>query len=317
MKLEKAIDLYIKARKGVISPDTVKWYEAKLRRLLGHLGDVGIDSITTEDLNDWRASLFSRHLSEQTIDGYVRAVRTFFKWLKQKKRIEVDPADELERPALPDIPPKRISRDSIVALLRAAMGAGRVDLARDHGFADIRDYALIRFFVMTGARQGGVVGLRLGDLNLGDCSALVHEKGSKTRVIYFDPDTAEALQLYVEVRPPVSHDWLWVTHRGVRLTASGTRQVLRRVAQRAGLPDVGTHRLRHTFAFESITNRVDPEILRRQLGHAQLTTTYRNYIRWSNDHQKRAFETPWLGDLFDPANTPAPKLRLVKKPQVG
>lgn len=314
MLLSEVVSRYVSARKGVVSAETVIWYENKLKRLVRILGDPLVTDVTLEDLERARACLLDTGVTAQTVDGHIRAYRTFFKWCHEHHKVtkvKENAAAELKRPKVPDVPPKRISKESVVLLLRSAMGAGRVDLSRDHGFEDVRDYALVRFFVMTGARRGGVHGLKLGDVNLGDSSARVHEKGNKSRIVYYDPDTAAALQEYLEARPILSHDWLWVTKKGRHLTVNGIRQIIRRVCERAGLPDIGAHRLRHTFAFESVEAGADPDQLREQLGHNHLSTTYNSYVRWTDEERKRTFNKSWLGDLKATENRP--KLRVVKK----
>lgn len=314
MLLSDAVLRYVSARKGVVSTETVTWYENKLKRLVRYLNDPDIADIALEDLEGVRSELLDSGVTKQTVDGYIRCFRTFFKWVYEHRKttkVKENAAADLKRPKVPDVPPKRINKESVVILLRSAMGAGRVDLGRDHGFEDIRDYALLRFFAMTGARRGGVHGLKLGDVNLGDHSARVHEKGNKSRIIYYDPDTAAALFEYLEVRPVVAHDWLWVTRAGTHLTVNGIRQIIRRVCERAGLPDIGAHRLRHTFAFESVDAGADPDQLREQLGHNHLSTTYKSYVRWTDKERKATFQKPWLGDLKSVDNRP--KLRLVNK----
>lgn len=311
MLLSRAVGLYVAARVGVISPHTVKWYEVKLLKLVTLLHDPEVTDISTEGLETVRHTLMNSGISVQTVDGHVRCWHTFFKWLVETKKIAEDTAAAVKRPKVPDVPPKRVNKEAVFALLRSAMGANRIDLARDHAFEDCRDYALVRFFVMTGARRGGVHGLRLPDVNIGDYSARVHEKGNKSRVIYYDPDTAAALQEYLDLRPVTTHDWFWVSKRGKHLTESGLRQILRRVCERAGLPDIGAHRLRHTFAFESVSAGADPDQLREQLGHNHLSTTYRNYVRWTNEERKRTFNKSWLGDLKSKENRPV--LRVLKR----
>lgn len=314
MLLSEGVLRYVSARKGVISADTVVWYENKLKRLARILGDPVLSSVTLEDLEHARSVLLDSGITPQTVDGHIRAYRTFFKWVydhRKSTKVVENAAADLKRPKVPDVPPKRISKESVVLLLRSAMGAGRVDLSRDHGFEDVRDYALVRFFVMTGARRGGVHGLKVADVNLGDYSARVHEKGNKSRIIYYDPDTAAALFDYLEVRPILSHDWLWVTKKGKHLTIHGVRQIIRRICERAGLPDFGAHRLRHTFAFESVEAGADPDQLREQLGHRHLSTTYDSYVRWTDEERKRTFSQSWLGDLKAKENRPT--LRIIKK----
>jgi integrase len=73
-------------------------------------------------------------------------------------------------------------------------------------------------------------------------------------------------------------------------------------AQRAGLPRIRFHDLRHTFATRAMASgRVDIYALQRLLGHAQLTTT-EIYLHFQPDPDLgRILSNPWPrdDDLYD------------------
>lgn len=295
MTLQEAITIYLNAHEGIRTGETQTWYRTKLTKFAEAVeGERETASLTLNTLRQWRAGLMKSNLSPETKDGYLRAVKACLKWLHQEGEIPTDPGQRLERPKRPQVPPKRISREAVQALLKAAAGVGRIEGGRNATYENTRDYALIRFILATGARRGGVYGLRVQDLDLTHCSAMVHEKGSKARRVYFDEETAAAVGDYLAIRPHHAEGLVWLTGEGKSLTLSGLRQIVRRISERAGLPDVGTHRLRHTMAFESVARGVDPDLLRQQLGHADLKTTYDSYIRWTDTEREKAFKVGWL-----------------------
>lgn len=293
MTVEAAVKLFLEARLGIVSPQTSRWYAARLGRLADFLAKE-IDAVTLSDLRAWRASLIRQQsrweghahkstegggLSPRTIDGHLRAGKRFFRWLVEEGHLTSDPARRLERPRLSAVPPKWLRRHEAAMLLEAASRSSP------------RDHAIIRLFLNSGMRLGELVGLTVGDLTLDRCSAWVVGKGNKRRRVFFDATTAATLVRYVGSR---SQGPLWIGATGQRLGEDGVRQVVRRVSQRAGLQRIGPHRLRHTFAYWSLKRGVDPDIVRRQMGHADLKTLYDNYVRWIDDDLERAFAGSWL-----------------------
>lgn len=97
---------------------------------------------------------------------------------------------------------------------------------------EIRDNALVLFLADTGCRVDGLVGLRLADLDLDACQALVIEKGDKARRVFFSEATRAALLAWLAIRPALT-DYVWVklTHKkvGLGMTTGTVKEVLRRL----------------------------------------------------------------------------------------
>lgn len=301
LQLGEAVTLFVEARRGVVSDQTTSWYVSRLGRLLEELGEaVLIEEIGLSDLRQWRAALLKQTtkweahpyslekrggLSAHTVDGHWRAVQAFFAWLVAEGELEVNPAERLVRGKRPDVPPKRISREAVEKLLHAALLTG------------VREMALLRFLLATGVRAGECVGMLRDRLNLADRCVTVFGKGAKSRVVCFDVVTRRTLEAYLEERKSPRSE-LWLTHRGASpLTIGGLRSCLRKLCQSAGIDPVGPHALRHTFAYEFLRAGGDPDMLRRQLGHTSIKTTYENYVRWLDEDRQQAFERSWLDAL--------------------
>jgi site-specific recombinase XerD len=126
-------------------------------------------------------------------------------------------------------------------------------------FEDRRDYALMMTFIDTGARRWELAGLQYtpdddetNDVDLDRGVLRVLGKGRRERPLPIGRKTVRALDRYIRVRtqlPSSSELWLWLGHKG-RLTDCGILQVVRRRGRQAGLGDLHSHQLRHTFAHQ-------------------------------------------------------------------
>ena len=266
------------------SHKTAHDYGQRLAMLAAFLGDRDVASITADDLRRFVADLRSRDtrytghvyrpvkaggLSPATVAGHVRAIKRLFSFLVDDGVIDGNPARRLKVQKLPKgREPKAISLEDLQAMLAATAGDDA---------AQLRDRALLLFLTDTGCRVGGLVGLRLADLDLESGAAWVIEKGSKRRAVFFTERTAEALARWLAIRPEGS-DRVFVRvdlrDAGQGLTALGVSQILRRVGLRAGVTGAhNPHSFRHAFAREYLGNGGDLATLADLLGHADIGTT--------------------------------------------
>jgi integrase/recombinase XerC len=270
MKLSEAIEEF---RLDIPVEATRRVYLYTLNKLLKHLGDVEISSIDISALRRWREQA-QVGLSVHTFHRDVRQVRTFFNWLVDEQHLKHSPAARLKMPRLPKgEPPKDISSVDLERI---------IGYARDHGSA--RDYAVVRFLAESGGRVGGMVKLRLGDLDLEKGQALVREKGSKTRTVRFGPETIHALRAWLIVRPRDKWgDVIFIGKRGP-LTQSGVYRLLQRLATAAEVEGrFNPHAFRHAFARRLLKHGADLGTVSRLMGHSDIKTTHQFYAVWSAD----------------------------------
>lgn len=259
MLLSEALGWYYISISGVRSPATEAFYKVRLKSLSAALGDKEISAITTLDLELWRGSLSNRDtkylddkfhhaqpgkLSANYIDQHVRCCRTFFRWLVKRSYITISPAIDLERPPLPKPYVRGISAGSRDKILKTA----------SH---NPRDYAILMILSSSACRIGGLVDLRVSDLNLDRNCALVHEKGrgggKKDRLIRFSPQTVNAVHAWLSVRTKMDcdSDNLFIGYHTTDATykplkRAGIREILRRTATKAGVQKgFNAHNFRH------------------------------------------------------------------------
>jgi integrase len=118
-----------------------------------------------------------------------------------------------------------------------------------------RDFAILLMLARLGLRAGEVAALRLGDVDWRAGEVLIRGKGSRQERLPLPADVGEPLAGWLSRgRPRCESVFVFTRLRAPEggLSAGAVSQIVRRACQRAGLPIVGAHRLRHTAATEML-----------------------------------------------------------------
>jgi site-specific recombinase XerD len=111
---------------------------------------------------------------------------------------------------------------------------------------------------------------------------VLHGNGDLRRTVGLYPGALAFLMRWVDKRRDIGLDPrapLFSTLKGNALKPSYVRTLLPRLAYKAGIDKrVHPHGLRHSHAYELMTEGVPVPIIQRQLGHSSLATTDR-YLR--------------------------------------
>ena len=152
-----------------------------------------------------------------------------------------------------------------------------------------RDRAIVLAMLLGGLRRCEVLGVRLGDINPGEQRLFVASgKGGRERIVPVSGRFFEALGAYLQSERPqeVSTDAVFVVLKGPRrgrgLSAAGLDEVIDGARQRAGVPRLTCHMLRHTCLTRLREQGMSLEALQAQAGHASIDST-RIYLHLAND----------------------------------
>jgi integrase/recombinase XerD len=162
-----------------------------------------------------------------------------------------------------------------------------------------RDRAMTQAMVLGGLRRCEVLGLRLGDLRLGEWRVLIREgKGGHERLVPLSPTFFATVARYMDhERPQTSSDVLFVALKGARrgqpLSVPGLDRIMRAARERAELSHGTCHELRHTCFTRLREAGMAIEAIQAQAGHRSITST-RVYLHlsvdWLDDEYRRAAE---------------------------
>ncbi len=151
-----------------------------------------------------------------------------------------------------------------------------------------RDRAMAEAMLLGGLRRCEVLGLRLGDLNLGERRVFVAEgKGGHQRIVPVSSRFFATVAEYLEQeRPRISQtDRLFVVLKGQRrgqpLSAAGVDEIFRAARRRAGLAHLTCHELRHTCLTRLREAGMALEAVQAQAGHRSIEST-RIYLHLAN-----------------------------------
>ena len=278
---------------------TIRNYRNDIGSFLNWCAERELDPLRTT------RALFREYLTELKESGMVAAsitrrtstVHGFYKYLLQEGATERDPLYGVALPKRPKRLPKVLDPAVLDSLLN------QPDPATPAG---LRDRAMFELLYGGGLRISELVSLNVGQVDLGEGSAIIHGKGSKERVVLFGEPAMQAVERYLaEGRPGIisaiqnpkskvqNEGALFLNRFGGRLTARSVQSLIKRHAVAAGIAaDVHPHLLRHSFATHLLDGGADLRIVQDLLGHSSANTT-QIYTHVSQARQAQVSAAAW------------------------
>lgn len=279
---------YLSVERG-LAPSSVVAYKTDIRQFAEFLGRHGRALLTArhDDVREFVRQLFSNDADGRSVARKLSALRHLYRYLLLDKKIEIDPALNIESPKQWKVLPKALARDEMEATLAAPLGRHsnsggntKLALALAH-----RDCAMLEVFYAGALRVSEIVNAKLEDLKLEAGYMLVRGKGDKERVVPLGRSAQEALREYLKQgRPDLAagkrsgavstnnSPLLFIARGGRKLTRQRIWQMVR--AASAGSGRVASpHMLRHSCATHMVENGADLRTVQTILGHADISTT--------------------------------------------
>ena len=231
----------------------------------------GTLSPTEIDALEFRDTLIDEGWSNSHINNVTNAMRYYFSLLGEDETLEGVPVLTRRKTK-----PEPIPDDKVEIMIRAAETR--------------RDTAILRTLETSGIRASEVCRLDVGDLEInggdgGSEAAKLHiydGKGDKDRTAFINTTALESIEEYLEWRSEDS-PVLFLNKYGDPLTRSGILDIVKRVADRAGVDNMYTHRYRDTFAKRLLDEEKNLKHIKELMGHDSIRSTMR-YLSVS-DHE--------------------------------
>jgi site-specific recombinase XerD len=263
-----------------------------LRASFVHVNTYARELESTVDLRTGRT------LSAATVARKLSGLSSWYGFLAKIHAIPANPVGGADRP--------RVARDhsATIGLSPSEVDALLAAAEAEDGPARVRNHAVIAILADLGLRVGEVVGLDVDDLGYerGHRSLRFTGKGGAKRRRALTPASAAAVETYLLHRSmsegrPVDDlaGPLFVTASGARLDRHAVFRLVRRLAERAGIPawaDLSPHSLRHAFATAARDEGVPLEDVQDAMGHADPRTT-RRYDRDRHNLDRDPSYTIW------------------------
>jgi site-specific recombinase XerD len=140
----------------------------------------------------------------------------------------------------------------------------------------VRDFAILMLVSRLGVRSVEVARLRLEDINWRAGQILLRGKASRQEAMPLPVDVGQALTAYLRHgRPPtpIRHVFLAAKAPMRAIPPGLVADVTHRACDRAGLPRIGAHRLRHSLATDMLRRGATMVQVSQVLRHQDLATT--------------------------------------------
>ena len=279
---------YLLDERGLVA-STAAAYAYRARRFLTWCAPDGqVAALTTGDVT--RAVLAeSASVSVGSAQFFVAALRSFLRFCNLEGLVAAD----LSGAALAITGRRRSSLPRGISSTDARTLLSCCDRRECIGR---RDYAVILLMLRLGLRASEVAGLRLNDLDWRVAEVVVRGKGRSQHRLPLPADVGGAIAAYLRRgRPKTTSREVFVSAQApiVAIERGAVSSIVRRACERAAIPPIGAHRLRHTVACEMLRTGVPLAEIGQVLRHRSLISTA-NYARVDLD-QLRRLAQPWPG----------------------
>ena len=223
-----------------------------------------------------------RELSPYSINFYVSALATFFKYLTEfDYRDKTNPCDTVQRVSTQGVEQKQeyLTEDEYTNLLQAIKV--RTAKARKFEFTSARDTLLVTLNLTVGLRCSEALNLTVEQFN-SDVISIIG-KGGKLRKFKVTDEIRTRFNEYMEVRDQAFNDGedselLFVSITGKELHVKDINKNLKKYCERCGIDkDITSHCLRRSCATHYLQEGIPVAQVSRLLGHSNPQTTMRYY----------------------------------------
>jgi len=261
------------------SPNTISAYLRDLRCMTAVLQqrrpDLTVDRVTTamidEMLTSPEVTVSARGgiRSPASMHRFKAAVRSFFTWAEETGLVRENPTGSLRLRRLPRNPPSFLTEAEKRRLLKELRGRSSTLAARDR--------IVIELFLGTGIRLQELVDLDIEDVDLDAKHLRVRAKGDMPQVKFLKSTLRSLLRSYLKERRRLGDGEcraLFLSNRGTRLSPGQVANRVKHWLTKAGIDkDISPHGLRHTFATHLYAATSDLLVVKRALGHRDISTT--------------------------------------------
>lgn len=268
-----------------------------------YVGSIPLSKLTSLDLQKLYKMLLTegridriesknqpKGLSAKTVRNINQIISSALSLAKEQKLLSSNPAEACALPKVEHREMKTLPVEQLTSFLREAKETGV--------------YEMYYIELATGLRRGELLGLKWQDIDMVSGTIRVQrqvaridgeivEAPLKTKNSYrnvsIGPDAIEVLK---EQKKKVGDsEYVFPSPNGGPISPDSVLNMLHRVLERAGLPKIRFHDLRHTFATLALQNGVDIKTVSGMLGHFSAGFTLDTYAHVTTAAQREAANT--------------------------
>lgn len=264
------------------------------------------DKITPTDIEDYLSYLSGydrngewRTNSKEAKQRKLAALRAFYKNFSKKGFLKSNPAAAVDMPTLDKKAIIALTEEEVKDLLSVVedgYGLSKKQ-AELHKKTACRDVTIFSLLLGTGMRISELVGINLGDIDLGNKKIRVIRKGGDEEIICLSDELADKVEFYIEADRPKyiksdnDEQALFMSLKGKRISIRQIQEMTKKYAEIAvPLKHITPHKMRSTFGSFIYNQTGDPALVAQMLGHASTDITMKRYAKMDTRRVEQAAE---------------------------
>lgn len=287
----KVAEQWLEYKKTRCRSTTWEMYQGHLNNHFADLDNRRINLITTATIEKFITARQSQKMALATIRKIMVTLNQIMKYSVRHHLIDFNPVADAERPKATGI----IDESKDMAILTPEEIRGLIEAEPDQKYK-----TLFLTAIMTGMRQGEIIGLKWSDVNFAARQINVRRTFNHGR--FFEPKTKQSIRS-IDLAPMLikelaawklictgqNDDLVFPSETGTPICCFNmVRRHFEPALKRAKIPHIKFHALRHTYASLLIEQGENIKYIQNQLGHASPTVTLNVYAHLMKKENQEA-----------------------------
>lgn len=305
--LSEAFEQFIQTKMVMnSSEETISFYKNCFKYFLEFFGtDRLCSEINQNSIFDYLLYIKENkpELSQKTVATYIRGLRAIFYYMMKNGYVE---EFKITLPKTEETIKEVYTDYEIQCLIE------KPKLDKNCSFADLRNWALVCYFLATGNRLSTVSNIKIEDVDFQSEEILIRKtKNKKQQIIPMSNELKSVLLEYLQYRKGKPDDYLFCNSYGGQLTKDAMSNCVAKYNKSRGVTKTSIHLFRHTFAKNWILNGGDIFRLQKILGHSSLDMV-KQYVAIYGGDLKRDYDKFSLLDRAKESSSKGSYIKLKK-----
>jgi integrase len=268
-------------------------YQGHLNNHFAEMDERKIDRITTATVESFITARQSKGMALASLRKILVTLNQVMKYAVRHRLIDYNPVRDAERPKATG----KVDESREMSILTPEQIRKLIEAEPDQKYR-----TLFLTAIMTGARQGEILGLKWSDIDFQRKQACINRTFNHGR--FFEPKTRESIRK-IDLTPMLVRELAaWKLKSGAKddnlvfpseaetETPIGCFNMVRRhyspALKKAGIPRIKFHALRHTYASLLIDQKENIKYIQNQLGHTTPNITLSVYAHLMKGENQEA-----------------------------
>ena len=249
-----------------LSPKTISVYGERLGYFYRFLkkNRLQFESVSKSTIQEYILFQKDRGLADISINGQVKVLKIFFKFLLEEGMVEEDPVEKIDLLKTEKRIKPIISEEEIEKLL---------SVPDKKTYTGMRNFCMIIVFYDTLVRLSELINIKIKDIDLDSGTILIFGKGRKERIVPIGTKTIKYIYKFLmNHRHDINGEYLFCTMQGRPLDHRNVLRILQRIGDKVNV-HVSPHLIRHSAASHRALSGMPAFLLQRLLGHTTIQMT--------------------------------------------